>query len=230
MNWHDFWSPIRLSLQIALLSSVVVLILGVAAAWWMSKRKFKGKVMLETVLILPLVLPPTVVGFLLLIILGRKSWVGQAIEWLFNAPVIFSWWAAVIAAVVVSFPLVYQTMKNGFASIDPELENAARSSGANEWKVFRYITLPLNFHSLGTAFILGFARGLGEFGATLMIAGNIPGKTQTIPTAIYVAVDAGNTTMAWAWTCAIIIISFLMLLLTGNRYPGVEAQAAVRKK
>ncbi|MCJ8014641.1 molybdate ABC transporter permease subunit [Paenibacillus sp. KQZ6P-2] len=230
MNWHDFWSPIRLSLQVSLLSSVVVLILGVAAAFWMSKRKFKGKTLLETALMLPLVLPPTVVGFLLLVILGRKSWVGQAIEWLFHAPVIFSWWAAVIAAVVVSFPLVYQTMKNGFASVDPEIENAARSSGANEWQVFRYITLPMTLHSLGTAFILGFARGLGEFGATLMIAGNIPGKTQTLPTAIYVAVDAGNISMAWAWTCAIILISFLMLLLTGRGNPAAEVETVSKTK
>ncbi|MGN7360330.1 molybdate ABC transporter permease subunit [Paenibacillus sp. SAF-054] len=230
MNWRDLWPPVRISLQVSLLSSVVVLILGVAAAWWMSKRNFKGKIMLETLLMLPLVLPPTVVGFLLLVILGRKSWVGQAVEWLFNAPVIFSWWAAVIAAVVVSFPLVYQTMRNGFASVDPELENAGRSSGASEWQVFRYITLPVTYHSLGTAFILGFARGLGEFGATLMIAGNIPGKTQTIPTAIYVAVDAGNTSMAWAWTCAIILISFVMLLLTGKRSPVEDTRAAVRTK
>ncbi|WP_237392092.1 molybdate ABC transporter permease subunit [Paenibacillus dendrobii] len=230
MNGHDFWSPVRISLQVSLLSGIVVLILGVAAARWMSKRKFKGKIMLETALLLPLVLPPTVVGFLLLVVLGRKSWVGQAIEWLFNAPVIFSWWAAVIASVVVSFPLVYQTMKNGFATVDPEIENAARASGANEWQVFRYITLPMTFHSLGTAFILGFARGLGEFGATLMIAGNIPGKTQTIPTAIYVAVDAGNMGMAWAWTGAIIIISFLMLLLTGSRNTVHEASSAVKAK
>ncbi|BFH60633.1 molybdate ABC transporter permease subunit [Paenibacillus azoreducens] len=225
MNWHDFWPPIRISLQVALLSSVIVLILGVAAAWWMSKRRFRGKIVLETALILPLVLPPTVVGFLLLVILGRKSWIGQAAEWLLHAPIIFSWWAAVIAAVVVSFPLVYQTMKNGFAAIDPELENAGRSSGASEWQVFRHITLPLTYHSLGTAFILGFARGLGEFGATLMIAGNIPGKTQTIPTAIYVAVDAGNMPLAWAWTCAIIVISFLMLLLTGQRNQAGAAEA-----
>lgn len=230
MSWHDFWSPIRLSLQVSLLSSVVVLILGVAAAWWMSRRRFRGKMVLETALMLPLVLPPTVVGFLLLVALGRKSWIGQAVEWLFNAPVIFSWWAAVIAAVVVSFPLVYQTMKNGFASVDPEIESAARASGGNEWQVFRHITLPLTIHSLGTAFILGFARGLGEFGATLMIAGNIPGKTQTIPTAIYVAVDAGNTPMAWAWTCAIILISFLMLLLTGGGNPKAEVRSAEKSK
>ena len=217
MDWNAFWSPIRLSLQVTLVASLLVTILGLAAAWRMSRRPFRGKSLLETAIMLPLVLPPTVVGFLLLILLGRKSGLGRAIEWLFDAPVVFTWWAAVIASVVVSFPLVYQTMKVGFASVDRDLEDAARASGASEWQVFRLITLPLTFRSLLSAYLLGFARSLGEFGATLMIAGNIPGKTQTIPTAIYVAVDAGNMTMAWAWAGAMIFISFLMLLLVGHR-------------
>ncbi len=217
MDWNAFWSPIRISLQVTLVASMLVTILGLAAAWRMSRRPFRGKSLLETAIMLPLVLPPTVVGFLLLILLGRKSGLGRAIEWLFDAPVVFSWWAAVIASVVVSFPLVYQTMKVGFASVDRDLEDAARSFGASEWQVFRLITLPLTFRSLLSAYLLGFARSLGEFGATLMIAGNIPGKTQTIPTAIYVAVDAGNMTMAWAWAGAMIFISFLMLLLVGHR-------------
>lgn len=217
MNWNDFWIPIKLSLQVSVLSSLIVILLGVAAAWWVSRKSFKGKTLLETAFMLPLVLPPTVVGFILLVMLGRKSWFGQWIEWLFDAPIIFTWWAAVIASVVVAFPIVYQTMKVGFSSVERDLEEAARSTGANEWQVFRYITLPLTYRSLVSAYILGFARGLGEFGATLMIAGNIPGKTQTIPTAIFVAVDAGNMTMAWAWTGAMIIISFLMLLLTRQK-------------
>jgi molybdate transport system permease protein len=216
IDWQTFWPPIRLSIQVTLLSSIVAAVLGIAAAWWMSRRKFRGQTMVDTAFLLPLVLPPTVVGFLLLMLLGRRSWVGQAIEWLFSSPVIFSVWAAVIAAVVVAFPLVYQTMKVGFDSVDRELEEAARSMGASNMQVFRMITLPLAWRSLVTAYVLGFARGLGEFGATLMIAGNIPGKTQTVPTAIYVAVDAGRTTMAWAWTIGIVIISFLLLLLTGR--------------
>lgn len=212
--WQEFWQPIRLSLQVALLSSVLVTIFGTAIARWVSARQFKGKTLLETVLMMPLVLPPTVIGFLLLVIFGRRSGIGQFMEWLFASPLIFSWWAAVIASIVVSFPLVYQTMKSGFASIDRELEDAGRSSGASEWQVFRYITLPLSSQSLITAYILGFARGLGEFGATIMFAGNIPGKTQTLPTAIYVAVDTGNTGLAWIWTITIILISFVMLLIT----------------
>jgi len=216
MNWDEYWSPIKLSLQVALLSSIIVVLLGLSIAWWMSRKAFKGKTLLETAFMLPIVLPPTVVGFLLLVMLGRRSWIGRIIESIFNAPIVFSWWAAVVASVVVAFPLVYQTLKVGLSSVDRELEDSGRSIGASEWQVFRYITFPLILPSFITAFILGFARCLGEFGATLMIAGNIPGKTQTIPTAIYVAVDSGNMPMAWAWTCSIIIISFMMLLLTGR--------------
>ncbi|UPK42979.1 molybdate ABC transporter permease subunit [Paenibacillus pabuli] len=214
IDWTVFWPPIRLSLQVALLSSVIAAVAGITVAWKMSRASFRGKIFLETAFMLPLVLPPTVVGFILLVLLGRKSLLGQWIEAIFSAPVIFSWWAAVIASVVVAFPLVYQTMKSGFGGIDKDLEDAGRSIGANEWQVFRYISLPLAGRALMTAFILGFARALGEFGATLMIAGNIPGKTQTVPTAIYVAVDSGNQTMAWMWTGSIILISFMMLLLT----------------
>ncbi len=219
INWADFWPPVHLSLQVALLSSVLVLLLGIAVCWWMSKRKFRGKVLLETFFMLPLVLPPTVVGFLLLVLLGRRSWIGQWIEGLFNAPIVFTWWAAVLASMVVAFPLVYQTLKTGFASVDGHLLDAARSIGASEWQVFRHVLLPLSARSLLSSYILGFARAIGEFGATLMIAGNIPGRTQTLPTAIYVAVDSGNWTMAWVWTTAIIVISFAMLLFTGRMKP-----------
>ncbi|MFS0728057.1 molybdate ABC transporter permease subunit [Paenibacillus sp. 1P07SE] len=214
MDWSAYWIPIRLSLQVALLASILTLALGVAVAWWMSRARFRGRIVLETLFLLPLVLPPTVVGFLLLVSLGRNSWIGRAAEWLLSAPIVFSWWAAVIAAVVVAFPLVYQTMKTGFLSVDRHLEDAARSTGANAWQVFRYISLPLAWRSLLTAYILAFARALGEFGATLMIAGNIPGKTQTLPTAIYVAVESGNYPMAWAWTVSIVVISFGLLLIT----------------
>jgi molybdate ABC transporter, permease protein len=222
MDWSDYGTPIKLSLQISLLASVIVMILGILTARWMSRAAFRGKVLVETVFMLPLVLPPTVVGFILLVLLGRRSWLGQFIEWTFNAPVIFSWWAAVVAAVVVAFPLVYQSMRVGFDSVDRNLEESARSNGANEWQVFKFITLPLSYRSLVTAYILGFARALGEFGATLMIAGNIPGRTQTLPTAIYVAVDSGHMRLAWAWTGTIVVVSFLMLLLTGKTSNGAS--------
>ena len=222
LDWSLFWAPVRLSLIVALLSSLVTIVLGSLLAKWMCKKNFRGKLLLETAFMLPIVLPPTVVGFLLLVLFGRNSFVGSMIERIFDAPLLFTWWAAVIAAIVVSFPLVYQTMKVGFSSVDQELEAAGRSIGANEWQVFRYITLPLVWPSVMTAYILGFARSLGEFGATLMIAGNIPGKTQTIPTAIYIAVDSGNTVMAWMWTITIIIISFLLLLITGRKKNDIK--------
>jgi molybdate transport system permease protein len=214
MDWITFMLPLRLSTQVAFLSSILVLIIGTAIAWWMTHHAFKGKIVVETIFMLPLVLPPTVIGFLLLVIFGRESWLGILMAFLFDTTILFTWFAAVIASFVVAFPLVYQTMKTGFHYVDRELVDAGRSIGASGWQVFRYITLPLCKRSLITAYILGFARSLGEFGATLMIAGNIPGRTQTLPTAIYVAVDVGNTSMAWLWTFTIIAISFLLLLFT----------------
>ncbi|MEB3103602.1 molybdate ABC transporter permease subunit [Ferviditalea candida] len=213
---YEFVTPIQLSIRITAVSSILVFILGVPAAWWMTRKPFRGKVFVENLLMLPLVLPPTVIGFILLLLLGKNSILGRFAEWLFDQPIIFSWWAAVIASVVVAFPLVYQTMKVGFSSIDKELEDAGRSIGANEWQVFFWITFPLAWRSLLSAYILGFGRGLGEFGATLMIAGNIPGRTQTVPTAIYLAVDTGNMTFAWWWTGSIMLISFLILLLVSR--------------
>jgi molybdate transport system permease protein len=211
-----FAAPILLSLKVAVISSLIVFLIGLLVAWVMTKRKFRFKTLLETTFLLPLVLPPTVVGFILLVFLGRQSWIGRLAERVFDTSIIFTWWAAVLASVVVAFPLVYQALKTGFSSVERELEDSARSLGASELQVFAYITLPLAWRSLIAAFVLGFARGLGEFGATLMVAGNIPDKTQTIPTAIYFAVDAGKLTLAWYWTAATIIISFGLLLLTNK--------------
>lgn len=218
INWTEFAYPIFLSLKVAVVSSIFVLLIGGLAAWGMSRRYFRGKTLLETTFLLPLVLPPTVVGFILLVLLGKKSWIGYLMESFFNQSIIFTWGAAVIASIVVAFPLVYQTMKTGFSSVNKDLEDAGRSTGANEWQVLRYITLPLAWRSVTAAYILGFARGLGEFGATLMIAGNIPHKTQTLPTAIYIAVESGDQTLAWCWAGVIIIISF-GLMFFANRKP-----------
>ncbi|MBW7476831.1 molybdate ABC transporter permease subunit [Paenibacillus oenotherae] len=217
MEWQAFIAPIRLSLQISLTASVIVFLLGLAAAKWMARARYPGKSIIETLLLLPLVLPPTVVGFLLLLLMGRRSWIGQVYEWLFHGPIIFTWGAGIVAAVVVSFPLAYRTMRVGFESVDSELEDSARSIGASEWQVFRFVTLPLAARALTAGYILGFARALGEFGATLMVAGNIPGQTQTIPTAIYIAVDSGEMTLAWLWVAVMIAISFFMLMVA-NRY------------
>lgn len=179
----------------------------------MAKAAFPGKAIIETVFLLPLVLPPTVVGFLLLVLFGRQSPIGQFIEWLFHQPIIFSWWAAVLAVVVVAFPLMYQSAKTGFEEVDGEVEDAARVDGANARQLFLLISVPLAMKSIISGAILSFTRALGEFGATLMFAGNIPGKTQTTPTAIYVAIDSGNMQQAWLWVLCMIVISFLLLVI-----------------
>jgi molybdate transport system permease protein len=211
IDWNEFVPPILLSLKVAIVSSIAALLIGGLLAWGMSQRRFRGKMLLETLLLLPLVLPPTVIGFVLLVLLGKNSWIGKLMEFVFNQPIIFTWAAAVIASVVVALPLVYQTLKTGFASVNRDVKEAARSMGASEWQVLCLIILPLAWRSVITAYTLGFARGLGEFGATLMIAGNIPHRTQTLPTAIYMAVESGNQLLAWCWAGAIILISFILL-------------------
>ncbi|MFD1178813.1 molybdate ABC transporter permease subunit [Paenibacillus puldeungensis] len=210
----QFWAPVLLSLQVSIAATIISFLLGVVAAWRMSSASFPGKSLLETLFLLPLVLPPSIIGLILLVLLGHHSWIGQAVETLFHISFIFHPLGAIVAAAVVSFPLVYQTLKAGFQSVDKDFKEAARTQGANEWQVLKFILLPLSFRSLQAAFILGFARALGEFGATMMVAGNIPGRTQTIPTAIYFAVDAGNLPLAWALACSTILLSFLLLSLS----------------
>ena len=207
----DFWSPLKLSIEIAIVAGIIVIVAGTVLGKWMAKRNFKGKLLLETVLLLPMVLPPTVIGFLLIIVFGKNSIFGELIIWLFDQPVMFTWWAAVIAATVVAFPLMYQSAKTGFESVDEDIENAARVDGANEWQVFFFISVPLALKVLVSGGILSFTRALGEFGATLMFAGNLPGKTQTMPLAIYMAIDSGKMSLAWSWVICMIAISFLML-------------------
>lgn len=208
----DFWSPVLISAEVAAVSGVLAIILGVIIGKGMANKRFKGKAIAETAFLLPLVLPPSVVGFLLIVIFGRNSFAGQFIEFIFKQPVMFTWWAAVIASTVVAFPLMYQSAKTGFEAIDRDIENAARVDGANDIQLFMNITIPLSYKAIISGSILSFARALGEFGATLMFAGNIPGKTQTIPTAIYVAIDSGNMEMAWLWVACMIGISFIMLV------------------
>ncbi|MGG2028648.1 molybdate ABC transporter permease subunit [Gottfriedia sp. S16(2024)] len=211
--FEEFLIPLKISLKVTIVAGVIVIILGTIAGRILSMKSFKGKTLLETILMLPLVLPPTVVGFLLLVIFGRQSFVGKMIEWLFKQPIVFTWWAAVIASIVVAFPLMYQSAKTGFQGVDNEIEEAARVCGASEWNVFFLISIPLSLKAIMSGSILSVARVLGEFGATLMFAGNIPGKTQTVPTAIYLAIDAGNMKMAWLWVLSMVLISFIMLLV-----------------
>ncbi len=211
---EQFWTPVKLSLEIASAAVIIVFILGIILAMWMTRFRVRGKVVIETILLLPLVLPPTVVGFLLIVIFGNQSPVGMLIERIFHQSVMFTWWAALISSTIVAFPLMYQSAKTGFQIVDLDIEDAARIDGAHDWKVFFYITLPLSLKSIISGFILSFARALGEFGATFMFAGNLPGKTQTIPIAVYIALESGNMDLAWILVISIIFISFFMLLLT----------------
>lgn len=207
------WHPVQLSLFVAVLATAITLILAVPVAYSLLKGKWKGRSVLETMMILPLVLPPSVIGFILIIVLGNNSFIGSAVQQIFGQGIMFSPVAAVLAAAVVAFPLMYQTAKAGFQSITPDVEGAAKVDGATEAKVFFFISLPLATRGLVSGMILSFTRALGEFGATLMFAGNLPGKTQTIPTSIYLAIESGQTYVAWMYVSISIGISILFLLL-----------------
>lgn len=208
----EYWTPIKLSIEIASISLILVFLLGIFFARFIAKRQFRGKMIVETFFLLPIVLPPTVVGFLLIYLFGNNSPIGQFLTGLFHQSVMFTTTAAIIAATVVSFPLMYQTVKLGFESVDPSIEEAAKVDGANEWSVFYHISLPLSIKSIISGLVLSFARALGEFGATFMFAGNIPGKTQTAPIAIYVAMDSGNMGLAWTLVLSMVFLSVIMLI------------------
>ncbi|MDQ0299333.1 molybdate transport system permease protein [Salibacterium salarium] len=207
----SFWNPVILSLETALVALVIIILLGTLAGKSMARSTFPGKTFLETIFLLPTVLPPTVTGFLLIIIFGSQSFIGKFIEVIFQQSLMFTWTAAVITATVVGFPFMYQSVKTGLNQVDENIEHAARTDGANEWHVFFFISLPLCFRSIVSGIILSFTRALGEFGATFMFAGNLPGLTQTVPIAIFTSMEAGNMELAWAWVLSIVIISFLML-------------------
>lgn len=202
------FTPLILSLKVAALSTSFVFVIGLLMARLMTQRSFFGKNLLESFFLLPLVLPPTVVGFGLLLLFGKNGFIGKLLHDFFGVQVVFTLTGAVIASVVVSFPLMYQSAVAAFTSIDRRLEDAARTLGASEWRLFWTVAFPLAWPGLLAGFVLSFARGLGEFGATLMLAGYIPGKTDTIPVAIYFAVEAGQMEKALFWV--IIIVSLGM--------------------
>jgi len=202
------FDPIILSLKVALVAVAVDFTVGLAVSRTMARKDFPGKNVLESLIILPMVLPPTVLGYGLLILLGKRGPVGRFLLETFDIQLIFTWWAAVIASAVVSFPLMYQSAKAAFAGVDVSLEQAARTLGAKELRIFLTVTLPLAWPGILAGLVLSFARALGEFGATLMVAGNIPGKTQTIPLAIYFAVETGDTDAARNLVLVITLLSF----------------------
>lgn len=206
------YSPLIISLKTSFTATIITFIVGIAAAYWMEGYKGKLKGFIDAVLTLPLVLPPTVVGFFLLLIFGRYGFIGKVLL-KFNTTIIFSWLATVIAAVVVTFPLMYRTSRGAFEQIDKNIINAARTLGVDEWRIFIKIILPLSWPGIAAATILTFARALGEFGATTMVAGNIPGKTQTIPVAIYFAAQGGEMDKAFLWVLIIMFISMVVIVL-----------------
>lgn len=199
-------SPLWISLKVSLLATIFTFFAGIAAAYWMLGDRGKWKSLLEGIFVSPLILPPTVVGFLLLLFFGKNGPVGKLLM-SFDFSLVFTWYGAVITATVVSFPLMYRTALGAFEQIDGNLLAVARTLGASEWTVFRRIMLPLCLPGVLAGATLAFARALGEFGATLMLAGNIPGQTQTIPMAIYFAVEAGAMQEAWFWAIVIMLIS-----------------------
>lgn len=204
-------SPLYISLKTAGIATVITFFLGIYMARVMLKiKKYQG--IIDGIITLPLVLPPTVVGFFLLIILGKNSFIGQFLA-LFNINIIFSWTATVITATVVSFPLMYRTTKGAFEQIDKDVIAAARTLGVSEEKIFWKIMLPLARSGILAGTILSFARALGEFGATIILAGNIPGKTQTMSTAIYSAVQANEQDTALFWAILIIIVSLIVMVI-----------------
>jgi molybdate transport system permease protein len=204
-------SPLWISLKVSLLATLSTVGFGTIAAYKSYRYRGRGRSLIEGILVLPLVLPPTVVGFILLMLLGKNGAIGQFLaQW--NITLIFTWYAAVLAAAVIAFPLIYRAALGAFEQVDRVLLDAARVEGASEWAVFWYIALPLALPGIIAGTVLAFARALGEFGATLMLAGNIPGQTQTVPMAIYFAVEAGATQEAWFWAIVIIGVSLIGVL------------------
>lgn len=225
----DF-SPLWISIKTAFAATVATFFFGIAAAWFLAGYKGRFKGIIDGILMLPMVLPPTVVGFFLLIIFGKNGPVGRLLL-MAGTRVIFSWHAAVIAASVVAFPLMYKTARGAFEQIDGNIVNAARTLGVPERRIFWRVTVPLAWPGVAAGTVLAFARALGEFGATLMVAGNIPGKTQTIPVAIFFAAEGGEMEKALTWVLLIYVISLAVMTLM-NYWTGRQSKtvpAASRK-
>ena len=207
----DF-SPLWISLKTAFLATIITSIIGIFISYKMANYKGRGRGFIDGIFTLPLILPPTVIGFFLLLICGKNGFVGK-IFMSFNKNIIFSWSATVIAATVVAFPMMYRTCRSAFEQIDKNMISAARTLGLSETKIFFKIAIPLAWPGIIGGLVLSFARALGEFGATLMIAGNIPGRTQTMPVAIFFAVESGDMNKAMLLVLIIVAISFIMIFL-----------------
>jgi len=220
------WQALALTLKLATVTTAILLAVAVPLAAWLVLGRGRWLAAVEALAALPLVLPPTVVGFFLLLLFGRNGPLGRLLLH-FGATIVFSWPATVIAAAVVAFPLMYLTARAALEQVDPQFFQAARTLGASEWRIFREVALPLAWPGVLAGTILSFARALGEFGATLMLAGNIPGRTATIPIAIYFAVEADDLRTAMAWCSIDVVIS---LALLGGLYYWSNAQGPARAR
>ena len=208
------WSPILISMRTAGLSIVFTFFMGILAAWMVVRISHPlMKTILDGIFTIPLVLPPTVAGFFLLYVFGVKRPVGQFFLEYFSVKITFSWGATVLAAVVMSFPLMYRSARGAFEQVDPNLMAAARTLGMSEWSIFYKVLIANAMPGIVSGGVLAFARGLGEFGATAMIAGNIAGKTRTLPMAVYSEVAAGNMDAAYRYVAIIVVIAFLSVIL-----------------
>lgn len=213
------WFPLWLSLRVAFLSTALALVFGLWLAYILANWEFRGKEVLDAAVTLPLVLPPTVLGYYLLVLLAGNSPLGRLWENVFGSPLVFTWKAAVVAALLHALPLLVKSARAALESVDRSLERAARNLGASEWRLFWRVTVPLARRSIFAAAALAFARSLGDFGVTLMVAGNIPGRTQTVAVAIYDAVESGNAALARTLVLVISAVALLILTLANRLNP-----------
>jgi molybdate transport system permease protein len=210
------WFPLWLSLEVASGATAISLALGIWLAWLLANRNFSGKELLDALTALPLALPPTVLGYYLLVAIGRNSWIGRAWESVTGSPLVFTWRAAVVASTLHAIPLLVKSSRAALESVDRACERAGRSLGASEWRIFWRVSLPLARRPIAAATALAFARSMGDFGATLMIAGDIPGRTQTAAIAIYDAVESGNTMVARTLVIVISIVTTAIVFLANR--------------
>ncbi len=214
------WMALALSLKVAGWATAINLVLGVAVGYLLARKRFPGRDLLDTVLTLPLVMPPTVLGYYLLVLIGRRGWLGGWLHDQFGINLIFTWQGAVLAATIVAFPLVFKPARAAFEAVDGQLEQAARVLGVSEFALFLRVTLPLAWRGILAGLLLGFARAMGEFGATLMVAGSIPGRTQTLSVAVYEAVQAGQDHTANVLVLITSVVCIAVLLGAGKLAPG----------
>jgi molybdate transport system permease protein len=209
----DNLNALALSVRVAAVATLLNAAVGLPLAYLMARRKFRARWLLDLAVTLPLVLPPTVTGYYLIVLLGRRGWIGAPLYNLTGWSVTFTWYAAVIAAAVMALPLLVRTARAAIESVDPDLERAALTLGHSEWRTAIEVTLPLARNGILAGLVLAFARALGEFGATLMLAGNIPGRTTTVPLAIYTAVQTGESSEALVLVAALTLVSCVVIFL-----------------